>query len=236
MGLRRNCLIWPVLLLLLVGAVLTALLPPVEDQGGHSVLGILRRETLHKEDPALGHRSDSTEEQRFTIIIQTYNRTDILLRLLNHYQAVPHLWKIIIVWNNVGEQTPLKLWNSLGPHPVPVVFKEQTSNQMRNRLQPFPEIDTDGQFIWVFLFLVCFCLWWLTFHLLFSCTDAGWWHPGQCSWCQLCFFCLEGKRSCDNVDNYVSKASWGTFICIIHNTIVNESVYLLLHSNFLTRL
>lgn len=152
MWLRRNYLIWPVLLLLLVGAVLTALLPPAEDQGGRSVLGVLRRETSHEEDPALGHRSDRTEEQRFTIIIQTYNRTDILLRLLNHYQAVPHLWKIIIVWNNVGEQTPLKLWNSLGPHPVPVVFKEQTSNQMRNRLQPFPEIDTDGQFIWVFIF------------------------------------------------------------------------------------
>lgn len=156
MGFRRAYLVWPVLLLFLVGAVLTALLPPAEDQGGLGVLGVLRRETSQKKNPAQGHQGDSTEEeQRFTIIIQTYNRTDILLKLLNHYQAVPHLQQIIIVWNNVGEQTPLKLWNSLGPHPVPVIFKEQTSNQMRNRLQPFPEIDTDGPFIYKFLYCTC---------------------------------------------------------------------------------
>ncbi|XP_026168679.1 exostosin-like 2 [Mastacembelus armatus] len=144
MGLRRTYLVWPILFILLVGAALTALLPPAEDQRGAGVLGVLRRVTSQQETPAQGHRGDSEEgEHRFTIIIQTYNRTDILLRLLNHYQAAPHLQRIIIVWNNVGEQMPLKLWNSLGPHPVPVVFKEQTSNQMRNRLQPFPEIDTD---------------------------------------------------------------------------------------------
>ncbi|XP_071346530.1 exostosin-like 2 [Trachinotus anak] len=143
MGLRRSYLVWPILLILLVGAALTALLPPAEDHGGLEILGVLRRATSQKESPAQGHRVDSTEgEDKFTIIIQTYNRTDILLKLLNHYQAVPHLQQIIIVWNNIGEQTPLKLWNSLGPHPVPVVFKEQTSNRMRNRLQPFPEIDT----------------------------------------------------------------------------------------------
>lgn len=156
-GLRRAYLVWPILLLLLVGAALTALLPPAEDQGGVGVLGVLRRATSQKENPAQGHHGDSTEEeQRFTIIIQTYNRTDILLRLLNHYQAVPHLQQIIIVWNNIGEQTPLKLWNSLGPHPVPVVFKEQTVNLMRNRLQPFPEIDTDGQYIYQLAYCVCY--------------------------------------------------------------------------------
>ncbi|TMS09561.1 Exostosin-like 2 [Larimichthys crocea] len=143
MGLRRTYLVWPILLLLLVGAALTALLPPAEDQAGLGVLGVLRRATSPKENPhAQAHSTE--EEQRFTIIIQTYNRTDILLKLLNHYQAMPHLQRIIIVWNNIGEQTPLKLWNSLGPHPVPVVFKEQSSNRMRNRLQPFPEIDTDA--------------------------------------------------------------------------------------------
>ncbi|XP_041660000.1 exostosin-like 2 [Cheilinus undulatus] len=142
---RRTYLLWPVLLLLLVGAALTALLPSPEDQIGLGVLGVLRRATTQKEKPAQVHNVVNTgEEQRFTIIIQTYNRTDILLKLLNHYQGVPHLQQIIIVWNNIGEQTPLKLWNSLGPHPVPVVFKEQISNRMRNRLQSFPEVDTDA--------------------------------------------------------------------------------------------
>lgn len=139
-------LVWGILLLLLFGAVLAALVPPAEDNGADGVLGVLRRATNLKRVPGPVHHGDGTEEDlKFTIIIQTYNRTDILLKLLNHYQAVPHLQQIIIVWNNVGNETPLKLWNSLGPHPVPVVFKEQSSNQMRNRLQPFPEIDTDGQ-------------------------------------------------------------------------------------------
>uniref|UniRef100_H3DCT6 Exostosin-like 2 n=1 Tax=Tetraodon nigroviridis TaxID=99883 RepID=H3DCT6_TETNG len=133
LGLRQTKLIWPILLLLFVGAILTALLPSPEDRG--PLEEVVARE----------HGSDGTkEEERFTIIIQTYNRTDILLKVLNHYQAVPHLHQIIIVWNNVGEQTPLTLWNTLGPHPVPVVFKEQASNLMRNRLQPFPEIVTDA--------------------------------------------------------------------------------------------
>ncbi|KAM9322685.1 exostosin-like 2 [Pholidichthys leucotaenia] len=142
---RRAYLLWPILLILLFGAALTALLPPAEDHGSDGVMGALRRAAPKKFSLAQKrHAADFSEEDKFTVIIQTYNRTDILLKLLNHYQAVPHLRRIIIVWNNVGEQTPVKLWNSLGPHPVEVVFKEQTSNQMRNRLQPFAEMDTDA--------------------------------------------------------------------------------------------
>ncbi|CAL8367976.1 unnamed protein product [Boreogadus saida] len=144
-NLRRIHLVWPLLLLLLVGAALTALLPPAEEQSRtNDVLGVLRRAAANK--PLPDHHVYSTEEteEKFTIVIQTFNRTDILLKLLNHYQAMPHLQKIIIVWNNVGEQTPQKLWNSLGPHPVEVIFKEQSTNRMRNRLQVFPEIDTDA--------------------------------------------------------------------------------------------
>lgn len=124
---------------------MTTLLPPAEEHGGVvGVLGVLRRAAPQKENLVQGQLGDTSEEKKFTIIIQTYNRTDILLKLLNHYQAVPHLQRIIIVWNNMREQTPAKLWESLGPHPVEVIFKEQASNLMRNRLQPFPEIATNG--------------------------------------------------------------------------------------------
>lgn len=144
-GIRRKFIIFPLLLILLVGAALTALLPPAEEDGGVvGVLGVLRRAAPQKENLVQGQLGDASEEEKFTIVIQTYNRTDILLRLLNHYQAVPHLQRIIIVWNNIKEQTPAKLWESLGPHPVEVIFKEQASNLMRNRLQPFPEIATNA--------------------------------------------------------------------------------------------
>uniref|UniRef100_F7FF04 Exostosin like glycosyltransferase 2 n=1 Tax=Ornithorhynchus anatinus TaxID=9258 RepID=F7FF04_ORNAN len=118
-----------ILVLLLVAGALTALLPNIKEDK----MPTSRREAKAQSQAAL----DS-----FTLIMQTYNRTDLLLRLLNHYQAIPHLQKVIVVWNNVGEKVPEDLWNSLGPHPVPVVFKMQTANKMRNRLQIFPELET----------------------------------------------------------------------------------------------
>ncbi|XP_028588497.2 exostosin-like 2 [Podarcis muralis] len=118
-----------ILLLLLVAGALTALLPNIKED---KMLN-LRRERTSQSQIA----SDS-----FTLIMQTYNRTDLLLKLLNHYQAIPHLHKVIVVWNNIGEKAPEEIWNSLGPHPVPVIFKTQTVNRMRNRLQVFPELET----------------------------------------------------------------------------------------------
>ncbi|XP_041967840.1 exostosin-like 2 isoform X1 [Alosa sapidissima] len=132
--LRKAQLILFALLFILIGASLTSMLPlavDTDDDGG--VMDVLRRKA---DSPPL--------KDSFTIVIQTYNRTDILLKLLNHYQAVPHLRQIVIVWNNIGVRPPQQLWGSLGPHPVPVVFKEQSVNLMRNRLQPFSEIDTDA--------------------------------------------------------------------------------------------
>ncbi|XP_046882655.1 exostosin-like 2 [Hypomesus transpacificus] len=135
-GLRRGCLLVP-LLLLLVGAALTALLPPANHQEPGLVRALLRRA------PA-GTASPPGPSPGFTAVIQTFNRTDLLLRLLNHYQGVPGLRRVVVVWNNVGQGCPRALWERLGPHPVPVIFKEQSANLMRNRLQPFAEIDTDA--------------------------------------------------------------------------------------------
>lgn len=121
-----------ILVLLLVAGALTNLLPNIKED---------KMLTLRREIKSQGK---STLDS-FTLIMQTYNRTDLLLRLLNHYQAIPHLHKVIVVWNNVGEKGPDELWNSLGPHPVPVIFKVQTANRMRNRLQVFPEVETNGE-------------------------------------------------------------------------------------------
>lgn len=120
-----------IFLLLLVAGALTALLPNIKEDK----MLYLRRERKAEGQVPL----DS-----FTLIMQTYNRTDLLLKLLNHYQAIPHLHKVIVVWNNIGEKAPEEIWNSLGPHPIPVIFKVQSVNRMRNRLQKFPELETKG--------------------------------------------------------------------------------------------
>lgn len=83
-------------------------------------------------------------EVSFSIIILTYNRTDLLLRLLNHYCAMPHLERIVVVWNCLEMAPPAEEWEQLGPHPVPVEFKVQQENRLRNRLQVFPEITSSG--------------------------------------------------------------------------------------------
>lgn len=103
-----------------------------------------RLRQFYESDTGGPARPHNISEERFTLILQTYNRTDILVRLLNHYSAVPGLDKILVVWNNLDEVPPFELWIRYAPHPVPVVFLRQVENKMRNRLKPFKEIDTKG--------------------------------------------------------------------------------------------
>ena len=80
----------------------------------------------------------------FAIVILAYNRSDLLLRLLNHYSAMPHLEMIVVVWNSQEAMPPSEEWERLGPHPVAVEFKVQLENRLRNRLQIFDEIKSSG--------------------------------------------------------------------------------------------
>ena len=104
--------------------------------------------------------------ERFTLILQTYNRTDILMKLLNHYCAVPRLDKIIVVWNNIDEQPPFDVWIKYAPHPVPVLFLRQDENKMRNRLKPFKQIETKG----IIMKDVCV----RRYNFCYQLTSSGW--------------------------------------------------------------
>ena len=46
--------------------------------------------------------------------------------------------------DNIDQRPPVKKWEELGPHPVPVRFIVQKRNELRNRLQVFPEIQSPG--------------------------------------------------------------------------------------------
>ncbi|XP_048395421.1 exostosin-like 2 isoform X1 [Stegostoma tigrinum] len=127
-GILPAYLVMAILIVFIVGAALTTLLPKVVESGA----------VVHREQD----NQRTNIPNSFTIIMQSYNRTDLLLKLLNHYQAILNLHKIIVVWNSVGIKPPTDLWDSLGPHPIPVLFKEQTANRMRNRLEPIPELET----------------------------------------------------------------------------------------------
>ena len=79
--------------------------------------------------------------EKFTLLIQTFNRTDLLLRLMKHFVEIPELDQILIVWNNIGITPPYEM---VQDYAVEVVFLRQSVNKMRNRLQYFPEIRTEG--------------------------------------------------------------------------------------------
>lgn len=87
------------------------------------------------------HVFDAGSSDKFTIVMQTYKRTDILKRLIRHYISVPKVDQILVVWNNIGEPLPSDIVSSSS---VPVKFLIQPVNNVRNRLQPFPEIQTSG--------------------------------------------------------------------------------------------
>ena len=78
--------------------------------------------------------------EKFTIIVQTYKRTDLLNRVLSHYSSFKNVDKILVVWNNIGSQPPANLMNGA----LTRKFLIQKVNNVRNRLQPFPDIQTPG--------------------------------------------------------------------------------------------
>ena len=90
------------------------------------------------------HVFDAGSSDKFTIVTQTYKRTDILKRLIKHYTSVPKVDQILVVWNNIGEPLPEDIATSSS---VPVKFLIQSVNNVRNRLQPFPDIKTSGKYI-----------------------------------------------------------------------------------------
>ena len=100
----------------------------------------------HQKPPSRLYPLSSFQEgsSTFAIVILAYNRSDLLLRLLNHYSAMPHLEMIVVVWNSQEATPPSEEWERLGPHPVTVEFKVQLENRLRNRLQIFDEIKSSG--------------------------------------------------------------------------------------------
>ena len=68
----------------------------------------------------------------------------IALQIIRVCFKLPKLTRIIVVWSDKTITPPLKKWEELGPHSVPVHFKVQERNSIMNKLRPFPEIDTPG--------------------------------------------------------------------------------------------
>ena len=99
------------------------------------------------ESDVISFKANITEDEpldRFCVVITIFARTELTLKLLEQYSELPRLSRIIIVWNNKMIAPPLKEWDELGSHSIPVHFKVQERNSLMNKMQLFPEIDTPG--------------------------------------------------------------------------------------------
>ena len=48
--------------------------------------------------------------EEFTIVILTYNRMEMLLKLLRHLSGLPKLNQVIVIWNNENPPDPKIRW------------------------------------------------------------------------------------------------------------------------------
>jgi len=87
------------------------------------------------------------EKEKFTIVMTTYKRDEILQKVLNHYCKTPHLNKIIVIWNNIGTPVPGFLLNISTSCAVPLKFVKETENKLTRRFKPRPEIETDCTYV-----------------------------------------------------------------------------------------
>ena len=90
---------------------------------------------------------DTHSSEKYTIVVQTYKRNDLLKRFLKHYNqtSFPLLDQIIVIWNNVGMPLdPAMFQQEISQAGVPVVFTVSKINSLRNKMQPNPQIQTAG--------------------------------------------------------------------------------------------
>ena len=118
-----------------------------QEEVNHNVQVIKRDEdaqlTVDAEIKVPELQYQSIENEKFTVIIPTYKRVELLKRVLENYcKLTSHIDSIIVVWNNIEEPIPdtLKYFSCS----VPVHLKQETTNSLNNRFKPFPEIRTEG--------------------------------------------------------------------------------------------
>ena len=88
-----------------------------------------------------------TTSEKYTIVVMTYKRDDLLKRFLIHYnqKSFPQLEKIVVIWNNIGVPLNEKEFIPNIPSAAPITFIVAKTNTLRNKMTPHPEVTTNGE-------------------------------------------------------------------------------------------
>ncbi|XP_045181554.2 exostosin-like 3 [Mercenaria mercenaria] len=79
--------------------------------------------------------------EQFTMVMLTYERSDVLIKAITRLKGLPYLNKVIVVWNNPAVPSENLGWPDIG---VPVVVVKMSKNSLNNRFLPFEAIETEA--------------------------------------------------------------------------------------------
>lgn len=80
--------------------------------------------------------------EQFTVVLLTYERTQMLLKTLERFRGMPYVNKYLIVWNSVNRPPTADIaWPDMG---APLVVLNVKRNSLNNRFLPFDQIETDA--------------------------------------------------------------------------------------------
>ena len=86
----------------------------------------------------------SVTDDKFTIVILTYNRPLQLAALLNYYGHFHSVQKIVVLWNDPSSSVPVSLRQIAASVPVNIEFVASESNKLTNRFLPRSNLQTQG--------------------------------------------------------------------------------------------
>lgn len=79
--------------------------------------------------------------EQFTVVMLTYEREAVLIDSLQRLHGLPHLNKVIVVWNSLKPPSPDLRWPEIG---VPIEVVRAKKNSLNNRFLPFSSIETEA--------------------------------------------------------------------------------------------
>lgn len=119
-------------------------------------------ESLHKKklqyySSKIHKRDVDILQERCTLLMLTFNRTQMLPRILTHYCKIPFLQKILVIWNDVNNTIPTDVTDIGRVCNSELKFIISKENKLTNRFIPRSEIETDCKFFFViqYNYIVC---------------------------------------------------------------------------------
>ncbi|GAB6018668.1 hypothetical protein CHUAL_000344 [Chamberlinius hualienensis] len=79
--------------------------------------------------------------EQFTIVMLTYEREAVLVNSLQRLYGLPHLNKVIVVWNSAKLPSEDLRWPDIG---VPIHVIKAKKNSLNNRFLAYDEIETEA--------------------------------------------------------------------------------------------